>query len=177
MEIQAAIKKVNGVEINYKTLGWHYSHHVLGQHMIRDYSISWHGLKYNFSREKLEGFSKHEYLGVSLIVRDASEQERMTLRSSLNRLPFLWSEAAGGAYYSQLFFPLDTVNEALEYLKSLLKPYGQRAELFLLDKREMASFTICYGLFDERTGRWNFDEKRLMSLLESSALKVSSAKG
>ena len=42
-EIQAAIKKVNTIDINYKTLGWHYAHHVQGQHLIRDYSIAWHG--------------------------------------------------------------------------------------------------------------------------------------
>ncbi len=84
----------------------------------------------------------------------------MTLRSQLNRLPFLWSEAAGDAYYSQLFFPLNMVNEALEYLKTLLKPYGERAEIFLLDKREMASFTICYDLWDEPSNRWTFDRPR-----------------
>ena len=43
-EIQAAIKKVNGVDVNYKTLGWHYSHHVLGQRLIRDYSMTWNGM-------------------------------------------------------------------------------------------------------------------------------------
>ena len=171
-EIHAAIKKANGVDVNYKTLGWHYSHHVLGHSLIRDYSIGWHGLKYNISLAKDEGFAKYDYLGVSLIVRETGEQDKMRLRSELNRLPFLWSEAAGEAYYSQLFIPLNMMNEALEYLKTLLKPYGDRAEIFLLDKREMASFTIGYNLWDEATNCWAFDGKSVLSRLERLALKV-----
>ncbi len=173
MEIQAAIKKVNGIDINYKTLGWHYSHHVLGQRLIRDYSIAWHGLKYNFSSAKPEGSARHEYLGVSMIIRDVDDRERMSLRSQLNRLPFLWSEAAGDAYYSQLFFPLEMTNEALEYLKMLLKPYRERAEVFLLDKTEMVSFTICHNLWDEASGQWTLDGAALARRLEQSVLKIS----
>jgi len=172
MDIQESIKKTNGVEINYKTLNWHYSHHVLGQHMIRDYSIAWHGMTYNIDLQKIERVGKHGYLGVSLIVRETDEKDRMMLRSELNRLPFLWSEAAGDAYYSQLFFPLDTVNEALEYLKTIMKPYGERAEIFLLDRREMTSFTIGYGLWDEASGRWTFDATGLLPRLESSLMKI-----
>ncbi len=171
-EIHASIKKVNGVDVNYKTLGWHYAHHVLGHHLIRDYSIGWHGLKYNFSSAKLEGFAKYDYLGVSLIVRRTDEQDKMRMRSQLNRLPFLWSEAAGEAYYSQLFIPLNMVNEALEYLKILLKPYGERAEIFLLDKREMVSFTIGYNLWDEERQRWTLDRTAVLSRLENSVLRI-----
>ena len=122
--------------------------------------------------DRLQKFGKHEYLGVSLIVRETDEQEKMRLRSELNRLPFLWSEAAGDAYYSQLFFPLEVVNEALEYLKTLLKPCGSRAEMFLLDRREMKSFTIGHNLWDDQTGRWTFDSAALMPRLEDFVLKI-----
>jgi len=168
MEIQAAIRKMSDSEVNYKTLSWHYANHVVGNHLVRDYSIAWHGLKYNFSLERAGRLAKHGYLGVSLIVRGADEQEKMTLRSRLNRLPFLWSEAAGDAYYSQLFFPLDMVNESLEYLKRLLRPYDERAEIFLLDQNEMASFTICYNRWDEKEGRWTFDRASILARLERS---------
>ncbi len=171
-EIQAAIKKFNGIEVNYKTLGWHYSHHVLANHLIRDYSIAWCRIAYSPPLHRVERLAKHGYLGVSLIVRETDEQDKMTLRSQLNRLPFQWSEAAGDAYYSQLFFPLDAVNEALEYLKRLLKPYGERAEIFLLDQTEMKSFTICHNLWDETNGRWTFDRAAVLPRLESEALKI-----
>ncbi len=171
-EIHAAIKKVNGIDVNYKTLGWHYANHVLGHRLIRDYSIGWHGLKYNFRSERLEGFAKYDYLGVSLIVRETDERDKMRMRSQLNRLPFLWSEAAGEAYYSQLFIPLNMVNEALAYLKALLKPYRERAEIFLLDTREMVSFTIGYNLWDEGSDRWTLDRAAILSRLENSVLKI-----
>ncbi len=94
------------------------------------------------------------------------------MRSQLNRLPFLWSEAAGEIYYSQLFVPLDMVNEALDYLKKLLRPYQERAETFLLDKTEMASFTIGYKLWDDASGRWTFDAARTVPRIEKQVLEV-----
>jgi DNA-binding Lrp family transcriptional regulator len=171
-DIQAAIKKVNGVDVNYKTLGWHYSHHVQERRLIRDYSITWHGIRYNFTLDKLERMGKHEYLGVSLIVRGTDEQDMMTLRSQLNRLPFLWSEAAGEVYYAQLWFPVEMVNEALEYLKRLLRPYGGRAEMFLLDMSETRSFTIAYDLWDDSRGSWTFEGEALWPRLERSVMKI-----
>jgi hypothetical protein len=166
-EIHAAIKKTNGVDINYKTLGWHYANHVVGRHLIKDYSIAWHRFTYSLALDRVGRVGKHSYLGVSLIVRETNDQEKMILRSMLNRLPFLWSEAAGDVYYSQLFFPLDAANEGLEYLTTLLKPYGERAEIFLLDQREMQSFTIAYNLWDESDKRWTFDMAAILARLES----------
>jgi hypothetical protein len=171
-EIQAAIEKTNGIDINYKTLGWHYTNHVVGRHLIRDYSIAWHRFTYSLTLDKIERVGKHSYLAVSLIVKETNAKERMMLRSRLNRLPFLWSEAAGEAYYSQLFFPLDTVNEGLEYLTTLLKPYGEKAEIFLLDQREMQSFTIAYKLWDEPNARWTFDMATVLPQLESVAFGI-----
>jgi hypothetical protein len=171
-EIQAEIKKVNDTDINYKTLGWHYTHHVLGQHLIRDYSIAWHRMTYNLTEQRIERMGKHGYLGISLIVRRTSDKDRMMLRSQLNRLPFLWSEAAGDAYYAQLFFPLDMANEAIEYIKKLLGPYGDRAEMFLLDQSQVRTFTISHTLWDEETQRWTFDAKGLAPRLHESVMSL-----
>lgn len=171
-EIQSAIEKANDIDINYKTLSWHYANHVLGRHLVRDYSIAWHRFTYSLESDRVERIGKHSYLGVSLLVRGTNEQEKMMLRSELNGLPFLWSEAAGDAYYSQLFFPLNTANEGLEYLKTILKPYDDRAEIFLLDQREMQSFTIAYKLWDESSGRWNLERASALARLESVALGI-----
>jgi len=172
MEVQAAIKRINGVDINYKTLGWHYARHVLDQHLVSHHSVGWHRLNYDFEREEDVGFARYDYLGVALLVRDLKGQEGMMLRSQINRLPFLWSEAAGVAYFSQLFIPLSMVNEALEHFKKVLKPFGDRAELLLLDKREMKYFTICYNQWDEPNERWAFATEELLARLEESVLKV-----
>jgi hypothetical protein len=172
MEVQAAIKRINGVDINYKTLGWHYAHHVLSQRMVSHYSVGWHRLNYDFERSKDVGTARYDYLGVVVMVREVNGQERMMLRSQMDSLPFLWSEAAGSAYFSQLFIPLNAVNEALEHLKAVLKPYGKRAELLFLDKREMKYFTICYNQWDESKNHWAFDAAQLLPRLEASLLKV-----
>ena len=172
MEVQAAIKKINGVDINYKTLGWHYAHHVLSQRLVSHYTVGWHRLNYDFEQKRDVGFARYDYLGVALLVRGVNGQDRMMLRSQMNRLPFLWSEAAGGTYFSQLFIPLNMVNEALEHLKKVLKPYGERAEMLLLDKREMKYFTICYDQWDETNDRWAFATAELLPRLEKSVLKV-----
>jgi hypothetical protein len=172
MEIQAAIKRVNGTDINYKTLVWHYAHHIQSQRLVSHYSVGWHGLNYDFQRNRDVGFARYDYLGVALLVRDVSGEDKMMLRSQMNRLPFLWSEAAGEAYFSQLFIPLTLVNEALEHLKQVLKPYRERAELLLLDKREMKYFTICYNQWDESKSRWAFATAELLPRLEESVLKV-----
>ncbi|HVC26844.1 MAG TPA: hypothetical protein VND40_01660 [Nitrososphaerales archaeon] len=172
MQVQTAIKQINGVDINYKTLGWHYAHHVLNQRLVTHYTIGWHHLNYDFERERDVGFARYDYLGVALLVRDVNGQERMVLRDQMSRLPFLWSEAVGGTYFSQLFIPLNMANEALEHLKKVLKPFGTRAEVFLLDKREMKYFTICYKQWDEPKDCWAFSTAQLLRLLEESVLKV-----
>jgi DNA-binding Lrp family transcriptional regulator len=171
-EIQAAIKRINGVDVNYKTLGWHYARHVQGQRLVSHYSVGWHGLNYDFERGQDVGFARYDYLGVALLVRDVGGEDRMMLRSQMNRLPFLWSEAAGEAYFSQLFIPLNVLNEALEHFKKVLEPYRERAELMFLDKREMKYFTICYNQWDESKGRWAFEQAELLPRLERSALNV-----
>lgn len=171
-EVQAAIKKINGVDINYKTLGWHYTHHILSQRLVSHYSVGWHRLNYDFERSADMGSARYDYLGVVVMVRDVSGQQRMMLRSQMDSLPFLWSEAAGSTYFSQLFIPLNAVNEALEHLKAVLKPYGNRAELLVLDKREMKYFTICYNQWDESKGHWSLDASHLIPRLEASILNV-----
>jgi DNA-binding Lrp family transcriptional regulator len=171
-DVQAAIKKINGIDINYKTLGWHYTHHVLRQRLVSHYSVGWHRLNYDFERKADVGSARYDYLGVALVVRDINGQERMMLRSQMDCLPFLWSEAAGSTYFSQLFIPLNAVNEALEHLKNVMRPYGKRAELFVLDKREMKYFTICHDQWDESKDHWAFDAAQLLPRLEASLLKV-----
>ncbi len=169
-EIQDAIRKVNGIEVNYKTLGWHLANHVLQRGLIRGYSVGWHRARYDFELKKTR-VRQHGYVAVALLVQGISEYERMTLMAGLNRLPFLWSQAAGRDFYSQFAFPLDTANEAFEYLKAQLKPFGPRAEAFLLNQKEMLSFCIGHMLWDDAKGRWTFEKEALLRRFDSLILK------
>jgi len=170
-EVQASIKRINGVDINYKTLVWHFAHHVVQRRLINGYSIGWHGVNYRFGEEKKK-LRPHGYLFVALIVKDVDEQERLSLMGTLNRLPFLWSEAVGADYYSQLAFPVENTNEAMEYLGRLMKPYGPRAELHVLNQKEMLSFTIGHTLWDESRGTWAFEPLQVLGRFESLLVKL-----
>lgn len=165
-EIRESIKRINGVDINYKTLVWHYSHHVVQRNLVKGYSIGWHGVRYNFESEKKK-LRPHGYLVVALIVTDVSEQERFTLMGTLNRLPFLLSEAVGKDYYAQLAFPVENSNDALEYLGRLIKPFGSRAEFHALNQKEMLSFTIGHNLWDASNGRWSFEPSQVLGRFEA----------
>ena len=170
-EIQEAIKTTNGVDINYKTLGWHYSNHVLGRRLITGYAVGWHKLKYDrvLNKNKLR---PHGYLVSALLVKGVSTQERSILMEKLNRLPFLWSEAAGKDYYSQFAFPIDASNEALDYVRQALRPLGERAECHILNQKEMQSFSIGYKLWDTQRDSWKFNQQGALTQLDGLLPKL-----
>ncbi len=121
MEVQAAIKRINGVDINYKTLGWHYAHHVLNQRWSAHYSVGWHRLNYDFESKKDVGFARIRLpRGGAPGPRcqrtgkdDAEEPDEPT------SVPLVRGRRV--SYFSQLFIPLSVVNEALEHFKKVLK--------------------------------------------------------
>jgi hypothetical protein len=170
-EIQGSIKQVNGIDINYKTLVWHYTHHVLRRKLIDGYSIGWHGAKYDFDADKKK-LRPHGYLPMALTVRGVNDQERMTLMGTLNRLPFLWSEATGRDYYAQFSFPVENTNEALEYMNRVVRPFGPRATCHLLNQKEMLSFTIGHNLWDEANGRWTFEPQGVLARFDALLIKL-----
>ncbi len=170
-QIMEAIKRVNGIEINYKTLLWHYTNHVLRRHLINGYNVQWHGVKYDFSAERKK-LRPHGYLFVSLTVKDVDDQERMTLMGSVNRLPFLWSEGSGKDYYAQFAFPVESANEALEYLNKTLRPFGTRGACYILNQKEMLGFTIGYNLWDTANSRWTFEPDKILARFENLLVKL-----
>jgi DNA-binding Lrp family transcriptional regulator len=170
-DIQGSIRQVNGAEINYKTLVWHYTHHVLTRKLIDGYSIGWHGAKYDFDAEKKK-LRPHGYLPMALTVKGINDQERMTLMGTLNRLPFLWSEATGRDYYAQFSFPVENTNEALEYMNQVVRPFGARATCHLLNQKEMLSFTIGHNLYDDANGRWTFEPQGVLARFDALLIKL-----
>jgi len=170
-EIQGSIKQVNGIDVNYKTLVWHYAHHVLPRHLIDGYSIGWHGAKYDFDADKKK-LRPHGYLPMALTVRGISDQERMSLMGTLNGLPFLWSEATGRDYYAQFSFPVENTNEALEYMNRVARPYGARATCHFLNQKEMLSFTIGHNMWDDANGRWTFEPQSVLARFDALLVKL-----
>lgn len=157
--------------INYKKLAWHHSTHVIAKRMISGFTVKWMGTKYDYTLEKVL-HRKHRYFAVDLFVRDASELELMTLRRSVNRLPFLWAEAGNRNYFAEFAFPVDTVVEGLQYLGDVTSSVKERMSLFPIDQTEAAGFTIAYHLYSPATRKWTFDPRELSAKFDRLMLQI-----
>jgi DNA-binding Lrp family transcriptional regulator len=175
VEIQANLRK-NHIDVNYKTLDWHYRTHVLGRGLIKSYSLNWMGTRYSFESEKAQ-HKKHTYLLVNIIVRDITDNEKMQLLGAMNGLPFQWAEAAGRNYFTEFAFPSENVTEAFLYLEKALAPVRNRARYFIIDQTRALSFTVEPSLYDEATKKWKFDKSGLASKFESLILQIKSGVG
>lgn len=175
VEVQENLKK-NNIDVNYKTLDWHYRTHVLGDGLIKSYVLNWMGTRYDFKLEKAM-HKKHTYLRVDLFVRDVNENERMTLMGWTNGIPFQWSEEVGPNYFAQFAFPMDNVTEALLYLEKAIAPVKERARYFIMDPTNALSFTIDPTLYDTEERNWRFDSEDLMARFEHLLLQTKSGIG
>lgn len=175
IEIQQNLKK-NNLEVNYKTLDWHYRTHILEQRQIKSFVLNWMGTRYSFENEKAM-HRKHRYLRVDVIAKDITENERMHLLSAMNGLPFQWCEAVGKNYFTQFAFPTENVTEAFLYLEKVLAPFKGRARYFIMDQSSALSFTIEPSLYDEVTKNWKFDREGLMTKFENMILQIKSGEG
>ncbi len=159
------------LKINYKKLSWHYTAHVLRNHLIRSYRVNWMGTRYDYKIEKAL-HRKHRYLAVDLLVTGVSEYERMELMAKTNRVPFLWGEACGEHYFAEFAFPVDSITEAFQYLESITASVRDRAVYYILDHTNALSFSICYQLYDQNQKRWAFSTSEIASRFDNLIMKI-----
>ncbi len=146
--------------INYKKLAWHHTTHVIARKLLPRYTVNWMGTRYDYTLEKAL-HRKHRYFAVDLFVRDVSELELMTLRQSIDSLPFLWGEAGGHNYFAEFAYPVDNVVEGLQHLGIVAHSVKDRMSLYPIDQTEAARFTIPYKLYDSVTKKWAFNAQEL----------------
>ena len=175
-EIREAIKAVDGIEINYKTLAWHWIRHIQEKRMVSGYLLRWTGTGYNPSAEKVQ-HRKHRYIMIPVLVRSVSDAERVRLMAGANAVPFVWSEAAGEDYYAQFAFPLEMVNDAFSFLNSILSEFGDRATYRVVDQTNAAGFTLSYQLFDDVERRWVFEKEDLVLRFQNLIMKIREGSG
>jgi hypothetical protein len=164
------------LKVNYKVLAWHYSKHVQERHLVKGYTVNWMGTRYE-SRIDRALHRKHRYVTMALLVRCANEAERMALMSKINSLPFLWAEAYGKDYYAEFAFPVDFINEAMQFLRSALSGMDERARHFVVDQTDSLSFTISYKLFDAERKQWTMNLPELQSKFAGLMLKIRQESG
>ncbi len=161
MDANKSLKEISEkLGINYKKLAWHHTTHVLSRKMLSGFTVNWMGTKYDYTLDRAL-HRKHRYFAVDMFVRDITELELMTLRSSLDRLPFLWGEAGGRNYFAEFAFPVDTVVEGLQYIGRVTASVKDRMSLYPIDQTEAVGFTIAYQIYVPAAGKWVFNPREL----------------
>jgi len=172
MDANKSLKEIaEKLNINYKKLAWHHTAHVCSQKLLSGYTVNWMGTRYDYNLEKVL-HRKHRYFVVDLMIKDVNEFNVMNLRQQLDRLPFLWGEAAGRNYFAELFLPVDYVVEGLQYLGNAAADVRDRMSLFTLDQTEAARFTLPYSLYDGATRKWAFDKQELIKKFEKLIVQI-----
>ncbi len=172
IQIRDGIKERHGVDLNYKTLSWHYIKHVLHDKLIRGYRLNWIGTRYDYARDKPMQ-RQHRYFMIAVYVKDVSEGERLRLIGTFNQLPFLWCEAAGDDYYAVLSFPVEMMNEGMDFLTTeIFAPFGARTTYHTIDQTKAVSFSINPELWSDVDGEWKFDSQDLLLRFENLVLKI-----
>src|SRR5208337_4625848 len=132
-EMRESIQANNEMEVNYKTLAWHWAKHVQEKRMVNGYVLRWMGTTYDSATERAK-HRQHKYIMIPVFVRGVSDAERVALMAEMNKIPFLWCEAAGQDYHAQFAFPVEMVNDAFSFLKDALAGFGPRATYSVLDQ-------------------------------------------
>jgi DNA-binding Lrp family transcriptional regulator len=161
-EIQQAIKENDKVEINYKTLCWHLSEHVQDNNLLKGYRINWMGSRWDRKADRARHRS-HSYVVLHVFVKGPTEDEKMAIMKMMNRLPIVWSEAAGTDYFAEIAVPSEMTIEALEFLQGIMSPVRDRASYHIMDQRNATGFTFSYNLFDEASKSWKFNKEELLT--------------
>jgi len=157
MDANKSLKEISDkLKMNYSKLARHYNDHVMARRLLSGYSVNWMGTKYDYGIEKAL-HRQHRNLAVILLTREVSEQEAMSLRQAFDRLPFLWSEAAGGNYYCEFTIPVEFNFEWLQYLTEAISAVKERTEVYTADQSNAETFTIPYSLFNQAQEKWEID--------------------
>jgi len=159
------------LQVNYKTLSWHYRVHVVGDSLVKGYLMNWAGTRYDPQLEKALN-RRHKYMWIELLVRGATENEGMEFMAKVNRLPFVWLEAGGRNYFAQIAFPSETMTEALGALKEIVSPVKQKAVWHFMDQGNALRFSIAPGLYSQEAREWKFNEAELLGKFDKLMLEI-----
>ena len=111
---------------------------------------------------------------LELVVSDVTESERIELMANISRLPFVWLEAGGQNYFAQIAFPMETLTEALEFVKEIVAPIRQKSSWHFMDQAKALRFSIPIELYDQQTKKWGqFDKVELLAKFDRLVLEIN----
>jgi hypothetical protein len=141
-------KKLN---VNVKTLQYHYNSHILDRQMITKYLVRWMG--------DLESIKKHKIIYARIIARDLNQGELHEVRKAFYALPFTWGEALAGnreVYQVSLAIPVEHYLYVQYFMSNNLGPLAGELDFKTIDTGNSMAFTIPYSPFDATTNSWTF---------------------
>jgi len=104
-----------------------------------------------------------------------TESERMELMARINRLPFVWLEAGGQNYFAQIAFPMETMTEALGFIKEAIAPIRSRASWYFMDQANALRFSLAPSLYDQEAKKWQFNYEELLDKFDRLVLEIKGA--
>jgi DNA-binding Lrp family transcriptional regulator len=159
------------LQTNYKTLSWHYRTHLVQNGLLKEFIINWAGTRYDPKLEKAL-HRRHKYMWLELLVSGVTESEEMELMANTSRLPFVWLEAGGQNYFAQIAFPIETMTEALEFVKEIISPVRYKAIVQFMDQKNALRFTLVPELYDATVKRWKFNQSELLTKFDRLVLEI-----
>lgn len=169
-----ANKKISDISrsvgLDYKNASLHYNH-ILAKGLLRGFSVNWMKTSYDHSANRAL-HRRHKYLAIDLFIKGISREERVSITSAMNALPFLWAEAWGSNYYAQLAFPIEAISDALDYINKIIASLRDRTKYYIIDQTNSLTFAIPYLLFDGAKGKWRFDGEELLKKFDELILKI-----
>ena len=155
-------KKLN---VNVKTLQYHFNSHILGRKMISKYLVRWMG--------DLESIKKHKIIYARIFARDLNQSQLTELRKAFYTLPFTWGETIAGnreLYQVELAIPVEHYLYVQYFMNNNLGQLAEELDFKTIDVGNSMAFTIPHSLFDASTNTWNFpleeNVKKLQNLKE-----------
>jgi hypothetical protein len=162
MEINGLLKSRYQIEVNYKTLQYHYSSHLIKKGLVRDYVVGWQGAQAR--RHTAEPRRRmRQYVMVGFIARRLSGSERDILMDFTSKTPFTWAEAGGNDYLARCAFPVEMATDALEYMRDALGLLRGKAQYYLVDQRDSEIFPMNERLWDVAKSEWRFDKETILT--------------
>jgi DNA-binding Lrp family transcriptional regulator len=154
------------VDVSPKILQSHYINHIEGRNLVKSYRVIWPGTRFD-SEHKKTGTRKDRYVEVNVLLEQGSGSENAELRTMLNKIPFLWFEAAKPNYLAELYVPNDDYVRFLEYLDRFGTKVGDKLSVFTMNQTDSLRFTLSYKLFDPATREWRIDKDAVIRMVES----------
>lgn len=150
------------LNMNQKSVRYHYFKHIVGRHLIKEYIVRWQA-----------SLGKNERRAIfSLIVqlRNFKSGDLSTVQEIFHKVPFTWFDAFsvdGGFYLAYVTLPMAQYVNLLDFLRrNLPKQYLDSLKMSLIDMFCSMGYTIPYEMFNEEHG-WVFDAERTLEKINS----------